>query len=47
MQGIHVPTHDFPEFRASEMLKIMLTSSLIFFTVSPFWINAEINGMKK
>lgn len=42
MQEIRVP------FLAREMLKIMLTSSLIFFTVSPFWIReSEINGMKE
>lgn len=35
------------EFLARETLKILLTSSLIFFTVSPFWVHAEINGMKE
>lgn len=41
MQEIRVP------FLTREMLKIILTSSLIFFTVSPFCIRLEINGIKE
>lgn len=47
LQGMCVPTHDFPEFLARGMFKLMLTSSLIFFTVSPFWIHEESHGIKE